>query len=864
MDSRTSSKCGLSECEVPSFRAAVHAVSFVNRIRPHTGVRVEHVLQRMKTSAMERFKDLDPDEQAFASNVMALPALLMKSTQQFKNFQLKLTQLQQEQKFPEDLEDCAWSALAGAIHQTKLYTTRLCWAKHVRPYKVEVSKLKEQYERLKKKFTTARADYLRELVTLKDELRGPRASPDPAPADVVSYFDPTVTLEPAELTFVCDVVSEKLKMIFETNPGAQHSCNLAQMQQLLHAKESNEVATLKRAIRREQEENKELRCRMADLEKMAVAAVHRQRTPTEFGSSKTSAAAESVIKDLEEQIGSLRVRLREAGAIDVVRQERDELQAAYDLEVAERISLQSRLASLKDNADVLKKDALTKAKEEEAKNRSLSTQVAELREQLGQAQAQSDELRRQLERKARRRFLADPASIAIEAEDIVDSENEDQIRKELQEAAERKADHKVEQSERHAWLLENENLREEVEELRQQLADLRHQEARRSSESALQQMMGRSSLDRGHLEERNDVHGGPKTSSSDLHRDLEISRNRCADLSTALQEALEAKDLADAEWLRQVEEARQQVVHSSWELRQLESRVAIDHLASSEKMEKGCTGCASFSRVVTNLNESCQDLCSKLKEAEEENLRLAAALEKLRSKASKSAAAIRSSPVLAADSQVRASLADFDALGENSVYFRLSANGRFQCKRFAEARQKYLEESSRALMLTLKLQEQSTSSSRASTRISDYSEGAFRRQESAESSAQANLCDGPALVHSAPSVPAECEKRVAPTGLTRYFRRFHASQDIVSGASHLQPPGPASEPSTSAGTSPASSPPNSARLPAVELPPHAHKKQPSGLPKSQTRTAKSSLTLDRCTPRSRLDNILSISGGFVR
>ncbi|CAE8650096.1 unnamed protein product [Polarella glacialis] len=244
-----------------------------------------------------------------------------------------------------DMQTSAWNGMAEAMYKVKLCIVRQCWAHFVRPATQELQALTERYEGLKKQFHVARTAYLHEVSALRDELR---IRPDPeelgaGSPDIISFFDPTMSLQPPELKFACEVITEKLKMIFETNPGVQRGCNLTQLQQLLQAKEGNEVAELKAALKSRDEEEKELRRVIAEL----------QKVPSGRGAGdsplKLTPGADAIIRDLEEQVGILKVRLRECNSIEVLRQERDELQAAYDSEVSDRLSLQRQLEEQRDN-----------------------------------------------------------------------------------------------------------------------------------------------------------------------------------------------------------------------------------------------------------------------------------------------------------------------------------------------------------------------------------------------------------------------------------------------------------------------------------------------------------------------------------
>jgi hypothetical protein len=111
-----------------------------------------------------------------------------------------------------------------AIHGAKISAARNAWKNLVAPLRAEVDDVRKKYAALLEQFQTVRAAYLKEVVMLRD---GTRVRGDPESAledtgktlDVTAYFDPMCALLPCERDFAMQVVSEKLKMVFETNPG---------------------------------------------------------------------------------------------------------------------------------------------------------------------------------------------------------------------------------------------------------------------------------------------------------------------------------------------------------------------------------------------------------------------------------------------------------------------------------------------------------------------------------------------------------------------------------------------------------------------------------------------------------------------
>jgi len=805
-------------------KAAVTAVLCLRRLCPPSGVRLEHILQRHRKTGRDDFLSLDLDEQGFVSKVLVMPAVLWKSTRLLKSFQVQMDGLQAED-VSTDMQTSAWNGMAEAMYKVKLCIVRQCWAHFVRPATQELQALTERYEGLKKQFHVARTAYLHEVSALRDELR---IRPDPeelvaGSPDIISFFDPTMSLQPPELKFACEVITEKLKMIFETNPGVQRGCNLTQLQQLLQAKEGHEVAELKAALKSRDEEEKELRRVIAELQKVPSGR------GTGDGPLKLTPGADAIIRDLEEQVGILKVRLRECNSIEVLRQERDELQAAYDSEVSDRLSLQRQLEEQRDN--FASAEAGAKAGEESSELKGLERQLAEasseaselrrqleslkqvgrsrigrrpayavdmaLEEELQVAKSQGEELslaspkvaskgspplRQQHRTFVRRetfplggvvasRFLAlgasDEGGLTTNLQDVSSNvtsrahgdtalspepvrengsrqrdavsrppmdhevqrttvpvttpkDNNDKKRKSFLHPAATDAPDVQEKAppstDRRERLLQSEMellLTGEVCELRRKLRGQWREQARRGAEDALTLLSVSSRV----FEEAS----ASRSSLVDIEVELQAARQSCASAAQELRNTLEDQP-SDSEaeeplWLQRIEEARQRVLHANWELREAETRAAIGRVNADEVRPDGdealtqfsatCAGCQELIHlrtVLRNLNVSCQDMCSRLGDAEADNFQLVEDLQELKAKASKSAAAIRASPSFPlAEAGLHDTLSGFDGIGENSVYQRLSKFGQQQSKRFAASRQRYVAESTKALMLCLKL-----------------------------------------------------------------------------------------------------------------------------------------------------------------
>eukprot|EP00930_Biecheleria_cincta_P085966 TRINITY_DN75330_c0_g1_i1.p1 TRINITY_DN75330_c0_g1~~TRINITY_DN75330_c0_g1_i1.p1 ORF type:complete len:990 (-),score=228.07 TRINITY_DN75330_c0_g1_i1:35-2977(-) len=771
-----------------TLRAAAYAMIFLHRISLRKGVQMEHVLERHRRNANQSFLSLGSEEQDFASGVLALPALLLKSSHSLLRFKQDLDQVKLE--FPTEGADFfgefAWSALAQSMHEMKLVTARQCWSRYVRPKREEAQELKRRHEMLQSQFRKVRTAYLHEISALRDELRGPRARSDEASvesADIINLFDPTLSVEPTEIDFFCNAVTEKLKMILEVNPSVAQSCNLSQLQLLLHAKESNEVKELRNQLKSRSNEIAELRNSIVDLQRIIASESGRKKSTD--AEPKVMLDAQSVIGDLEDQLGDAKVELRnEKSLSERLRQDLEELRLAYEGEISERVVLQQMLEAERQQHSVVQATAEEEDAGVEQKQQHWAERVQTLEAQLSMASAEAHELQGKLHRsqeqvkraRYRPRFEGVRELVSAGEEDLdlnldsmpsrpllskrsaateptpvrrksirrhtfsmfgIDTESfEDQsqensgglseqilskvgkahsgYRTDLLTTPELEArDVPVNESdvlsEAASLRFENLQLTEELAHLKQQLEEMRRQHVRRKAEEAIARVpcMTEDSQKRS-FDDAAPPAIEEQTSALTLQEDLQAARKHCALMATRLKVLLasEKETLPEVAWLQQIEEACQQVVDANWQLRSLEMRLVTQSLPADASADTDALREESnqMRHLLHNLNATCQDMSRELADAHDENMHLVTALERLKSKAGKSVAAIEGSRSFQkADPGVHASLKGFEEIGRNSVFHRLSVSGRYHSQRFQEFRERYLQESSRALMAVLKL-----------------------------------------------------------------------------------------------------------------------------------------------------------------
>lgn len=752
------------------FKAAVYAINVLRRLCPPKGIRMEHVLQKHRDGYDDRFSALEEDEQEFASSILTLPSMFWKSTKLLMLFQDQLSRCDcPSREIREEFEMLAWDGIVQVMSKLKLFVAKNCWNLHIKAGQRELKELKLRYEALQERFKVTRTAYLQEVAALRD-LQRQRLDPEALilgqQHDIVSFYDPTASLEPAELSFVCKVISEKLKMIFESNKGMP-GFNMAQVQKLLEAKDTNEVAEMKAALKRQANVEKELRTIISEMQRSTIAAAASRRQDQQ-SSGQMSAAAEGMIRDLEEQVDILRKRLKDSADAEAVLSERDQLQLSLNAETAER----ARLQHLSDDIQAKLTNALAELSELQAAKVNVTTnspstsestkQISDLERKLAASRNEVQEMRKQMDRLkdilAKQRARQEEEEL-LQDEEIELTAKDRSLRrtprskpagqtpamKTLVVAAEfltrsnsrkptfgahslrpdpddettagdedvpsssrsRKPEHKSTGTAGEILLqVLNEELKSEVDELQKKIKLLQHDQARKSAEDALAQAM-RTAFEAA-SGSFNGIVGMP--SDENVEGKLEATRQRCLDSVKELQTALKGETDHET-WLQRVEEARKEVMNANLELRNAETRAAIMKLSQGNDIRKDADSTPNSNEldnmrdVLRNINDECRDLCNRLEDSEAENERLLAALNLFKDKADTTVKCIRSSPsfrVVKEDLKVMASIRSVEELSSNPVYKRLSA-GMQQSKRFAESRQRYIEESTKALMMCLKL-----------------------------------------------------------------------------------------------------------------------------------------------------------------
>ena len=89
--------------------------------------------------------------------------------------------------------------------------------------------------------------------------------------DHTYFFDPTNTLDPAELKFVLAVLKEKMKMLLDGNPDVASSISTVQLESLIRRVEDHDVTNLRKALQSKSDELVEERKRLREVELLGGA-----------------------------------------------------------------------------------------------------------------------------------------------------------------------------------------------------------------------------------------------------------------------------------------------------------------------------------------------------------------------------------------------------------------------------------------------------------------------------------------------------------------------------------------------------------------------------------------------------------------
>eukprot|EP00928_Gymnodinium_smaydae_P016042 TRINITY_DN1597_c0_g3_i2.p1 TRINITY_DN1597_c0_g3~~TRINITY_DN1597_c0_g3_i2.p1 ORF type:complete len:955 (+),score=181.69 TRINITY_DN1597_c0_g3_i2:53-2917(+) len=153
------------------------------------------------------------------------------------------------QRFAEYGDGRLDALAASTIHAVKVWTARSVWKDHVEPLRSELDQTLRNYNALRDQFKEVRSTYLREVAALRDDVRV-RGDPETSLGkdqlkDITHFLEPMRMLQSDELTFALEVVKEKLKMIFESNPSVTIATGFGQIERLKELLVNSEISRLK-------------------------------------------------------------------------------------------------------------------------------------------------------------------------------------------------------------------------------------------------------------------------------------------------------------------------------------------------------------------------------------------------------------------------------------------------------------------------------------------------------------------------------------------------------------------------------------------------------------------------------------------
>ncbi|CAK9010269.1 unnamed protein product [Durusdinium trenchii] len=251
---------------------------------------------------------------------------------------------------------------ARTLHQAKVMTIRTVWKDLMEPLKEEMEKFKNRNVTLQDQFREARTEFLKEISTLRDEVRI-RGDPEKALGDghlkdVMFFFEPMKTLQPHELQYCLEVIKEKMKMIFEGNSDVTPTVNFGQVERLKELLISSEVTKHKETINQMSMEIVELERERRHLQRELAVASKGYRDVT-FGAETANHASESALAELTAEAEQLRQEMQSVSEVAsqregelknaaeqarVLLRERDNARKKMKISIEESKDLQERLA----------------------------------------------------------------------------------------------------------------------------------------------------------------------------------------------------------------------------------------------------------------------------------------------------------------------------------------------------------------------------------------------------------------------------------------------------------------------------------------------------------------------------------------
>eukprot|EP00930_Biecheleria_cincta_P002994 TRINITY_DN103939_c0_g1_i1.p1 TRINITY_DN103939_c0_g1~~TRINITY_DN103939_c0_g1_i1.p1 ORF type:complete len:1020 (+),score=221.82 TRINITY_DN103939_c0_g1_i1:79-3138(+) len=363
------------------------------RDKPHeNGVSLKDLADRYRCRFEGHPLEIDGEEKKFVLELLRADPLMFKVTMAIERVQrsLELHRATQGKLIEDDeknIRQAGLNSAVEAVYKMKVFTARHLWSKEIEPLRDKLDTLGRLHESLKNRFNDTRAEYLKEVSELRDAARG-RTLPGTADdTGVKLFFDPVTALNEQELTFMTEAISEKLKMIFEHDPNVK--INPSQLQAMLGKQEGNELRQLRATIEQRDEEVKQLKAKIKRLEMGLTQAV-----PASTPAAAPPGANNKMIQLLEEQVEDLRAQIREdqsaAKKLLILEPEHEDLQRAYDAEIAERLHVQAKLEATEKKVQEAEEGKAEVKKCFEAKLEAVELEKQELTSQVSRQQKALD------------------------------------------------------------------------------------------------------------------------------------------------------------------------------------------------------------------------------------------------------------------------------------------------------------------------------------------------------------------------------------------------------------------------------------------------------------------------------------------
>lgn len=219
---------------ISRFKVAATLCVVISRFRTQANRRIKFTHKAKHGRRLD--KPLSDQEELFVSKMLCSTGLMAKSTRAVEDVFLASK--------GEELD----TALSW-LHKMKIYTARACWHDSSERLQRQLETLRADYTQLNDQFKTVRVEYLREVASLRDHVRV-RGDPEQGlPSfEATSYFSPECTLTPAELEYFGMALTEKLKMIFDTNPSVTATIDFGQIERLKNRVENHQLELAKREL----------------------------------------------------------------------------------------------------------------------------------------------------------------------------------------------------------------------------------------------------------------------------------------------------------------------------------------------------------------------------------------------------------------------------------------------------------------------------------------------------------------------------------------------------------------------------------------------------------------------------------------